>query len=125
MRSLWFGGGRRGNSEEGCGNPLMIIGIVFIILSPIIATLIQLAISRKREYLADATGALITRYPEGIASALQKIAGSEIPLAHASNATAHLYISSPFGGRAMKGLSALFMTHPPIENRIRILREMQ
>lgn len=120
LRSMFFGGNR--DSENRGANPLMILGIVFIILSPIIATLIQLAISRKREYLADATGALMTRYPEGLASALQKIGAASTPLHGASNATAHLYISNPFGAKAMKGISALFMTHPPIEDRIRILR---
>ena len=122
LRSMWFGGGRNRDDNKG-GNPLMIIGIIFIILSPILATLLQLAISRKREYLADATGALITRYPEGLANALEKISGVNQPLVHASNATAHLYISNPFGAKAVKGISALFMTHPPIEDRIRILRE--
>ena len=121
LRSMWFGGGRERDDNRG-GNPLVIIGIIFIILSPILATLLQLAISRKREYLADATGALITRYPEGLASALEKIASTNEPLSHASNATAHLYISNPFGAKAVKGISALFMTHPPIEDRIRILR---
>ncbi|MFA6297355.1 MAG: M48 family metalloprotease [Candidatus Paceibacterota bacterium] len=122
LRSMWFGG--RSRDDDRGGNPLMIVGIIFIILSPILATLLQLAISRKREYLADATGALITRYPEGLANALEKIASStQAPLIHASNATAHLYISNPFGAKAVKGISALFMTHPPIEERIRILRE--
>ena len=120
VRSMWFGGSRRDDNRGG--NPLLIIGIIFIILSPILATLLQLAISRKREYLADATGALITRYPEGLASALEKIASTNQPLSHASNATAHLYISNPFGAKAVKGISSLFMTHPPIEDRIKILR---
>ena len=120
LRSMWLGGNR--NSDNKAGGILMIIGIVFIVLSPIIATLIQLAISRKREYLADATGALITRYPEGLASALEKIGSYNRPLASASNAMAHLYISNPFGARAMKGMAALFMTHPPIEKRVAILR---
>lgn len=121
VRSMWLGGSRRDSDNKG-GNPLMIIGIIFIILSPIIATIIQLAISRRREYLADATGALITRYPEGLASALEKLKLHSEPLSHASNATAHLYISNPFGARAAKGMSGLFMTHPPLEDRIRILR---
>jgi heat shock protein HtpX len=120
MRSMWFRGGR--DSDSKGANPLMIIGIIFIIISPIIATLIQLAISRKREFLADATGALITRYPEGLASALEKIGGHSAPMSHASNAMAHLYISNPFGGKTRKGLATLFMTHPPIEKRIAILR---
>ncbi len=120
LRSMWFGG-NRSSDNKGSG-PLMIIGIVFIIISPIIATLIQLAISRRREYLADATGALITRYPEGLASALEKIGSYNRPLTHASNAMAHLYISNPFGAKARQGMASLFMTHPPIEKRVAILR---
>lgn len=118
IRSMWFSGGNRDNK----GGPLMIIGIIFIVLSPIIATIIQLAISRKREYMADATGALITRYPEGLASALEKIGSFNRPLTHASNATAHMYISNPFGAKALKGIAGLFSTHPPVEERIRLLR---
>jgi heat shock protein HtpX len=128
-RSLFWGGGmggRRNNSDGGGegGNILAIVGIVFIILSPIIATLIQLAISRKREYLADASGALLTRYPDGLASALQKIAGYDQPMISANNATAHMYISNPFGGHAARGIAQLFMTHPPVEKRIAALRDM-
>ena len=103
---------------------MVVIGIVLSILSPIVATLIQLAISRRREFLADSSGALLTRYPEGLASALQKISSYEQPLAHASNATAHLYISNPFGAGAMKGMAKLFATHPPVEERIQALRNM-
>ena len=121
--SMLFGGGDRDNDSKA-GNVLMIVGIVFIILSPIIATLIQLAISRKREYLADASGALLTRYPEGLASALRKISSYNHPMAHASNATAHMYISNPFGAKARQGLSSLFMTHPPVEKRLAALQEM-
>lgn len=123
LRSMWFGGGRRGDREEGgqLGAILAVIGIIFTILSPLIATLIQLAISRKREFLADASGALLTRYPEGLASALGKIGNYNKPMRRASNATAHLFISNPFGARAMKGVAKLFMTHPPIEERIRAL----
>ena len=116
-RSLFFGGGR---DNEGKGNILMIIGIVLSILAPIFVTLIQLAISRKREYLADASGALLTRYPEGLASALEKIGKYGKPMIHKSNAIAHLYISNPFGVKAMN----LFSTHPPVGNRIKILRSM-
>ncbi len=127
-RSLWFGGGRRrGNDREGGGQLgaiLAIVGIVFVILSPIIAQLIQLAISRKREFLADTDGALLTRYPEGLASALQKIESYDEPMKNANNATAHLFISNPFGGHASRGIAKLFMTHPPIEERIAILRGM-
>lgn len=124
LRSMWFGGGRRRNDSErgGAGEILAIIGIVLIILSPIIAQLIQLAVSRKREFLADASGALLTRYPEGLANALRKISASQ-PLKHASTATAHLYISNPFG-RGAKGLNGLFSTHPPIEERIAALEKM-
>ena len=126
-RSMWFGGGRRRNDGEGnqLGLILAIVGIVFVILSPIIAQLIQLAISRKREFLADADGALLTRYPEGLASALQKIQAYGQPMATANNATAHLYISNPFGAGAAKGIAKLFMTHPPTEERIAILRGME
>lgn len=123
-RSMFFGGMHRDDDSRGGNNILAIVGIIFVILSPIIATLIQLAISRKREYLADATGALLTRYPEGLASALQKISRYERPMATATNATAHMYISNPFGSKARKGLAHLFMTHPPVENRIARLHEM-
>jgi len=122
-RSMIFGGRSR-DDDNRAGNILMIVGIVLAILSPLIATLIQLAISRKREYLADASGALLTRYPEGLASALQKISSYSQPMRRASNATAHLYISNPFGARAMHGVKHLFMTHPPVQNRIERLRGM-
>lgn len=122
-RSLWWGGGRSRDDGEG-GNILAIVGIVFIVLSPIIATLIQLAISRKREYLADASGALLTRYPDGLASALEKIEAYGAPMKTANNATAHMYISNPFGSRVAHGISQLFMTHPPTEKRIAALRDM-
>jgi len=122
MRGRFFG--VRGRDREGGGQfgaILMLIGLVFIILSPIFANLIQLAISRKREYLADASGALLTRYPEGLASALEKISQISTPLRTANQATAHLYIINPFAG---KKVSNLFSTHPPIEDRIKRLREM-
>lgn len=124
LRGLWFGGMRGRNDENNGGNILAIVGIVFIVLSPIIATLIQLAISRRRESLADASGALLTRYPEGLANALRKIASYKAPMRYASNATAHMYISNPFGAKAFSGLSNLFMTHPPIEKRIQALENM-
>lgn len=124
-RSMIWGGRSRDNNEGQGGNILAIVGIVFIVLSPIIATLIQLAISRKREYLADASGALLTRYPEGLASALEKISLYGRPMQHASNATAHMYISNPFGGKVGNSIAQLFMTHPPAEKRIAILRGMQ
>ncbi|MFA6552532.1 MAG: M48 family metallopeptidase [Candidatus Paceibacterota bacterium] len=117
-------GFRGGNRERGGGQIgaiLMVVGIIFTILSPIIATLIQLAISRKREFLADSSGALLTRYPEGLASALQKISSFSQPMIRANNATAHLFISNPFGKKAVSGMAKLFMTHPPIQDRINAL----
>ncbi len=119
IRSSIFGRRREG---EG-GGILMIVGIVLLILSPIIGTIIQLAISRKREFLADATGALFTRYPEGLANALRKIEAYSTSggdqLEHASDATAHLYFANPFGpSKVLSGLHKLFMTHPPTEERI-------
>lgn len=126
MRSLWFGGGRRDRSErDNAQGIFLLIGIVLAILSPLIATLIQLAVSRKREFLADASGALLTRYPEGLASALEKISKDKEPLEVANNATAHLYIANPFKDKISGNWFAnLFNTHPPIEQRIRILRSM-
>ena len=126
LRASIFGGPRRSNDNNG-GNIFLIIGIVLAILSPIIATLIKLAVSRKREFLADASGALLTRYPEGLASALEKIAGDREPLEAANKATAHLYIANPLKdkeGKSTGWLSSLFNTHPPIEDRIKRLREM-
>lgn len=122
LRGMIFGG-RRNNDRASGGGALAILGIVLIVLSPIIATLIKLAISRRREYLADASGALLTRYPEGLAKALEKIASYNIPLKNTSTATAHLFIANPFGSGA-KSFSNLFQTHPPIKERIKILREM-
>ena len=120
LRSTLWGG--RGGDRDNKNPVLMIIAVALIVLSPIVATLIQLAISRKREFLADASGALLTRYPEGLANALRKIGGYQAPMRRANNATAHLYISNPFGPRAaMSGLAKLFMTHPPTEERIRAL----
>jgi len=123
LRSLWWRGGRRSNNDMGeLGPVLMILAIVFAILSPIAATLIQLAISRKREFLADSAGALLTRYPEGLASALEKIGqmGAQIPTAN--KATAHLFIASPLRGG---GFSKLFDTHPPLAERIAALRKTE
>lgn len=125
MRATFFGGGRNNNDREGGGGIFVIVAIVLSILAPILAMLIQLAISRKREYLADASGALLTRYPEGLASALEKIEGYTKPMIHHSTAIAHLYIANPFGsGRFGKNLGNMLSTHPPIEERIRILRSM-
>ena len=126
LRSQFFRRGR--NNREGGGQIQMIIilvGSILAILTPIIAKLIQLAISRKREFLADASGALLTRYPEGLASALEKISNSQIPLRRINKATAHLYISSPLkGDKGTNWLVKLFMTHPPAKERVKILRGM-
>ena len=124
LRMSFFSGG--GNKDRG-GHPLLIIvGIVGIILAPIAAQLIHLAISRKREFLADATGALLTRYPDGLAGALQKISSYSAPVTHATHATAHLYISNPFGaGEAGSFVGKLFSTHPRVEERIAALRGMR
>ncbi|HEY1074763.1 MAG TPA: zinc metalloprotease HtpX [Patescibacteria group bacterium] len=125
MRSLWWGGHRRRDDDnQGNGSGyLMLIGIVLAILAPLAATLIQLAISRKREFLADASGALLTRYPEGLASALEKIAADKEPLEVANKATAHLYFENPLKDYSGK-INALFSTHPPVEERIKALRSM-
>lgn len=119
LRFSFFGG--RNRDREG-GAIFMIAGIVLAILAPIAVILIQLAISRKREFLADASGALLTRYPEGLASALEKISQYKMPMKMANKATAHLYISNPFG---VKKVAKLFMTHPPMERRVAALRGME
>lgn len=123
MRSLIWGGMRRSrDSQEGeIGIIVMIVGVIFAILAPLIGTLIQLSISRKREYLADASGALLTRYPEGLASALEKIGKYSEPLLHQSDAIAHLYIADPMGGKKTPWYKKMFMTHPPIADRIKAL----
>lgn len=119
---------RRGRDEDSHsnGNLFAILGLAFIIISPLIGQLIQLAISRRREYLADASGALLTRYPEGLARALQKISRESQPVARASTATAHLWISNPFGEKRgfFQNIQNLFSTHPPISDRIQKLRDM-
>lgn len=120
IRMSFFGGGNRDNDSKA-GAIFAIVGIVAAILAPIAAQLIKMAVSRKREFLADASGALLTRYPEGLASALQKISSYGAPMRNANTATAHLFISNPFGGGAMKGVAKLFMTHPPVEERIKAL----
>lgn len=129
MRSMWFGG--RDNDRGRAQGILILVGIVLSILAPIIASLIHLAISRRREFLADSSGALLTRYPEGLASALEKIAGHSRPMRTATNATAHLFLENPFGAdsstssvrgrRKMPWLVKIFSTHPPVEERIRAL----
>lgn len=120
IRMSLFGGGNRDNDSKA-GVIMLVLGIVAAILAPIAAQLIKMAVSRKREFLADASGALLTRYPEGLASALQKISSYGAPMRNANTATAHLFISNPFGGGAMKGVAKLFMTHPPVEERIKAL----
>jgi heat shock protein HtpX len=130
-RSWWWGGfrGRRGGDRGGGGAEAIIfaVGIVLLILAPIFAQIIRFSVSRQREYLADAQGALLTRYPPGLASALRKIgAASGIPMHSANNATAHLWLNQPsrVEGEGMGSLERLFTTHPPIEERIRRLEEM-
>jgi heat shock protein HtpX len=114
---------RNSDNNKG-GGILVIIGVILMILAPLFATMIRLAISRKREFLADASGALLTRYPEGLAKALEKISSYDGRMEKASDATAHMYISNPFGAKAMKGLHGLFATHPPVDERIRALRDL-
>jgi heat shock protein HtpX len=131
MRSFMWGGGgrRRGRDRGGSGGAegiLVLVGLALAILSPFIATIIQLAVSRKREFLADASSAMLTRYPAGLASALRKISADTEPLEAANKATAHLYIVNPLknlkGGNT--GMNRLFSTHPPIEERIAALEKM-
>ncbi len=122
-RALMFDGNRENRNPA-----IMIIGIVGIILAPLAAQLMQMAVSRRREYLADATGALLTRYPEGLASALEKISGYARPMKSASHATAHLFISDPFAGgkpSVWQRVGGLFHTHPPAAERIARLRGMR
>ncbi|PJA47326.1 zinc metalloprotease HtpX [Candidatus Uhrbacteria bacterium CG_4_9_14_3_um_filter_36_7] len=122
MRSFFFS--RREGREGQATVILMIIGIILAILSPFIAEIIKLAISRNREYLADASGALMTRYPEGLARALEKIAAHDRPLKRANHATAHLFLANPFDPHVSKKFESWFSTHPPIEERIKKLRLM-
>jgi heat shock protein HtpX len=124
MRSMMFGSDR---DDSKVGAAFLVLGVIGIILAPFAAKMIQLAISRKREYLADASGVLLTRYPEGLASALEKIHAYAAPMQRANNATAHLFIADPFGSdhhTLRQKISNLFQTHPPAQDRIRILREM-
>jgi heat shock protein HtpX len=117
----WFGGSRDNDNKGQLQIILIVVALILSILAPIAAMLMQLAISRKREFLADASGALLTRYPEGLANALEKISGDTEPLEAANRATASLYIANPFKG---KKVSSFFMTHPPMEERIAALRGM-
>jgi heat shock protein HtpX len=126
LRGLWFGGGR-GGRREGGGNIqliMILIAIVLAILAPLFARLLQLSISRQREYLADATAVQLTRNPKGLADALQKISGDREVLEAANRATAHLYIVNPIK-KFEKRSKGLFSTHPPLEERIKVLRAME
>lgn len=132
LRSLWFSSifGGRDRDREGGNGLVILIGIILSILAPIVATLIRLAISRQREFLADASGALLTRYPDGLASALEKISNYAQPLKTANNATAHLFFGNPFGADHKKAhktpwIVKIFSTHPPIEERIAALRGLK
>jgi len=121
-----FYGGRRNNRNNKAGAVMLLIALALAVLAPLFAALIRLAISRKREFLADATGVLLTRYPEGLAKALEKISQDPRPLRVANNSTAHLYFASPFRGKESQSwLTKLFMTHPPVEQRTRALRGMK
>jgi heat shock protein HtpX len=128
LRSLWFGGGRRRNNNGG--SLFLILAVVAAILAPIGATLIQLAISRKREFLADASGVLLTRYPNGLINALKKISQTSIPMVKSANtATAHLWLDNPFkygltgNKKKLNFWQKIIMTHPPIEERIKALKQ--
>lgn len=141
MRSIWYGGLGGRDRDRGKGNAIiLVIGIVFAILAPIIASLIHMAISRRREFLADSSGALLTRFPDGLAAALKKIGAHSRPLASARTATAHLFLDNPFGedradaetgsagsphGGKTPWLIRIFSTHPPIEERIEALSEIK
>jgi len=127
-RAMWFGGGaRRSRDDNGQGGLqaiLMVVALVLLILSPILAQLVYFALSRRREYLADASGALFTRWPEGLASALQKLGQASTAQADQSRVTAPMYIVRPLHPGERRNLSAAFSTHPPLEERIRVLRAM-
>jgi heat shock protein HtpX len=119
LHMFWWGG----DDRERSPNPVvLVLGILAAILAPLAATLVQLAVSRRREFLADSTGALTTRYPEGLASALEKIAAHGSVMRKQNTATAHLFFANPLKA---KGMSNLFSTHPPIEERIARLRGME
>lgn len=125
LRSMFWGGLGRGRDNDRGGNSLiLLLGIALSILAPIGVMLIQLAISRRREALADASGTLLTRYPEGLISALRKIGADQMPLETARDSTAHLWVDNPFKGEAVSWWHKMFMTHPPIEERIAALEQM-
>lgn len=128
LRFTWFGAGSRnrykGKGQDAGGAILLVIAIIAMIVAPLVAKLIQMAVSRQREYLADASGALLTRYPEGLASALEKIASDKDPLDVSTKGTAHLYFAEPFKGQA-SAMNSMFDTHPPVLDRVRRLRSME
>lgn len=125
MRNLWWGRGRDRDEDRGTGQIMLVVGIALAIITPLLATVIQLAVSRRREFLADASAADLTRYPEGLARALEKLSSDKEVLEAATNATAHLYITNPFKGKQFAAwFSGLFDTHPPIQERIHLLRSM-
>ena len=124
IRNMWWNRGSD-NEERSNRNPIFfVLFLIALILTPIIATIIQLAISRKREYLADASAVLLTRYPEGLVHALEKLRDNSNPLRRATSSTAHLFIDNPFKKKNTSWFVNLFSTHPPIEERIRILKSM-
>lgn len=127
LRATWFGAGSRGRykgkGEDAGGAIMLALAIVAMIVAPIVALLVQMAVSRQREYMADASGALLTRYPPGLAGALEKISNDKDPLDANTKGTAHLWIAEPFKGQK-SSMNSLFSTHPPIQERIRRLRAM-
>jgi heat shock protein HtpX len=128
LRMMWFGGGRRRDSNSsGVGGIIALLAIVFLVLAPFVAQLMQFAMSRKRELLADASGVQLTRYPPGLISALEKLKGDQAVVHHATRATAQLWIESPLDrdhDHKRTRLNRAFDTHPPLDERIRILKEM-
>lgn len=127
LRTAFWGGLKNNNDRDQRMDLLLkLFAVVLIVLAPLVATLIRLAISRKREFLADIDGALLTRYPEGLARALEKISEDPNPLRVANSSTAHLYIASPFRGKEAKSwFTNLFQTHPPVEDRVKALMGME
>jgi heat shock protein HtpX len=118
LRMMWFGGR---DDDEGGSPIMMVLALVLAVVAPIVATLVQLAVSRQREFLADATGALTTRYPEGLASALRKIEQTGSVMRRQNSSTAHLFFANPLKN---KSFAKLFSTHPPVEERVKKLEEM-
>jgi len=124
LRSLFWGGFRGRDNDRGNNGIFILVGIILSILAPIGVMLIQFAISRRRESLADASGVLLTRYPDGLISALRKIGADQIPMETARDSTAHLWLDNPFKGESVSWWHKLFMTHPPIEERIKALEQI-